>query len=60
MANELERCKKLVIANLTRMIESTRRDIENWWEKCYYSEEQRRAFAPYFFGTLLSLFIRFA
>lgn len=34
--------------NMGRFINKLRRELENWWEKCYISDLERNGFTPYF------------
>ena len=33
--------------NVGRFINQLRRELEDWWEKCYVSEEEKEDFKPY-------------
>ncbi|XP_048014550.1 protein regulator of cytokinesis 1a isoform X3 [Megalobrama amblycephala] len=44
---ELQRLEELKKKNIERVIHTIRSEIVKFWEKCYYSPEQRRAFVPY-------------
>ncbi|XP_027708016.1 protein regulator of cytokinesis 1 isoform X3 [Vombatus ursinus] len=56
---EVDRLEELKIQNMKKVIEAIRVELAVYWEKCFYSQEQRQAFAPYFDGdyteTLLQL-----
>lgn len=49
LQEEVVRLKLLKIENLRNVIEATRRELESWWDRCYYGREQRDAF--YFFHS---------
>ena len=55
MKAEIARCELLKLQNMQQVIESTRRELTEWWDRCYYSPEQRRDFTPFYDGTILSL-----
>ncbi|XP_073688098.1 protein regulator of cytokinesis 1a isoform X2 [Garra rufa] len=44
---ELQRLEELKKKNIERVIRTIRSEIVKFWEKCYYSPEQRQAFTPY-------------
>ncbi|XP_067235736.1 protein regulator of cytokinesis 1a isoform X1 [Chanodichthys erythropterus] len=44
---ELQRLEELKKKNIERVIRTIRSEIVKFWEKCYYSPEQRQAFVPY-------------
>ena len=50
LKEELARCESLMSANLKQVIEATRRELTEWWDKCYYSRQQREEFKPFFSG----------
>ncbi|XP_046890476.1 protein regulator of cytokinesis 1-like isoform X2 [Hypomesus transpacificus] len=45
---EAGRLEELKIKNMQNVIEAIRAEIALFWERCYYSSEQRQAFVPYF------------
>lgn len=48
LRDEKERLEELMRQNMGRFINQLRRELENWWEKCYISDEERNGFTPYF------------
>ncbi|XP_075059981.1 protein regulator of cytokinesis 1-like isoform X2 [Mixophyes fleayi] len=46
--NELARLKELKSANLKEVILKIRLELKTYWDKCLYTTEQRKAFAPYY------------
>uniref|UniRef100_A0A673K9K1 Protein regulator of cytokinesis 1-like n=1 Tax=Sinocyclocheilus rhinocerous TaxID=307959 RepID=A0A673K9K1_9TELE len=44
---ELQRLEELKKKSIERVIHTIRSEIVKFWEKCYYSPEQRQAFTPY-------------
>lgn len=47
---EISRCEKLKFDNIQRFVEGMRKEIVEWWDKCFYSREQREQFTSYFNG----------
>lgn len=47
---EVDRLEKLQRENLKKVIEGIRVELAQYWDCCFYGEEQRRAFAPYYQG----------
>ncbi|KAK7508500.1 hypothetical protein BaRGS_00000066 [Batillaria attramentaria] len=47
LQGELIRCEHLKYANLQRFVEATRRELIDWWGRCYFSKEQRDNFLPF-------------
>uniref|UniRef100_A0A674B3R8 Protein regulator of cytokinesis 1 n=1 Tax=Salmo trutta TaxID=8032 RepID=A0A674B3R8_SALTR len=45
---ECRRLEQLKIKNMRNVIEDIRAEVALFWERCYYSLEQRRAFTPYY------------
>uniref|UniRef100_A0A8C2BNN7 Protein regulator of cytokinesis 1a n=1 Tax=Cyprinus carpio TaxID=7962 RepID=A0A8C2BNN7_CYPCA len=54
---ELQRLEELKKKNIERVIHTIRSEIVKFWEKCYYSPEQRQAFTPYHSGMLTASFL---
>lgn len=48
LREEKERLEELMKQNMGRFINQLRRELENWWEKCYISDDERNGFTPYF------------
>uniref|UniRef100_A0A7N8XVV1 Protein regulator of cytokinesis 1 n=1 Tax=Mastacembelus armatus TaxID=205130 RepID=A0A7N8XVV1_9TELE len=44
---EIQRLEVLKLQSVKKVIEAIRVEIASFWEKCFYSEEQQQAFAPY-------------
>ncbi|XP_069481301.1 protein regulator of cytokinesis 1 isoform X1 [Ambystoma mexicanum] len=44
---EVERLEELKRENMHHVIEAIRSELVSLWDKCFYSTEQRRAFAPF-------------
>ncbi|XP_077569273.1 protein regulator of cytokinesis 1b isoform X1 [Stigmatopora nigra] len=45
---ELNHLKELKLQNICNVIDAIRTEISVFWEKCFFSTEQRQAFSPYF------------
>lgn len=50
LQTELQRLEVLKMNSIKSFIETIRTEIAVYWEKCFYSLEQREAFAPYHAG----------
>ncbi|CAG05533.1 unnamed protein product, partial [Tetraodon nigroviridis] len=50
LQTELQRLEVLKMNSIRSFIEAIRAEIAQYWEKCFYSPEQRKAFAPYHTG----------
>lgn len=49
---KLEELQKEKLKELTLKV---RQEIDSYWEKCFYSDEQRAAFHPFYNGNVLWL-----
>ncbi|CAH1783464.1 unnamed protein product [Owenia fusiformis] len=47
LREEVTRLEELKLQNIQRFVEAMRREVETWWNKCYYSDEQRAKFKHY-------------
>ncbi|OBS60721.1 hypothetical protein A6R68_08187, partial [Neotoma lepida] len=45
---ELDRLEELKMQNIKQVIETIRVELAQFWDQCFYSQEQRQAFAPYY------------
>ncbi|XP_064013893.1 protein regulator of cytokinesis 1 isoform X2 [Pogoniulus pusillus] len=45
---EVERLEELKVQNMKAVIEATRAELADYWERCFYSQEQKEAFSPYY------------
>ncbi|XP_068131355.1 protein regulator of cytokinesis 1 [Hyperolius riggenbachi] len=50
LQDELERLRELKLQNIKNVIEVIRTELTSYWDKCFYSEEQRQAFSPFYDG----------
>ncbi|XP_072138261.1 protein regulator of cytokinesis 1b isoform X1 [Mobula birostris] len=48
LQTELERLEVLKLQNMKNVIEAVRQELVSYWDKCFFSSEQRQAFAPYY------------
>ncbi|KAM9311904.1 protein regulator of cytokinesis 1 [Gastrophryne carolinensis] len=48
LQNELDRLHELKLQNIKNVIEVIREELKSFWDKCFYSNEQRLAFAPFY------------
>ncbi|KAG8593572.1 hypothetical protein GDO81_000882 [Engystomops pustulosus] len=46
--SELARLDELKMANLKQVILKIREELKDYWDKCFYSPEQRKEFGPYY------------
>nr|XP_012319246.1 protein regulator of cytokinesis 1 isoform X2 [Aotus nancymaae] len=44
---EVDRLEELKMQNLKKVIEAIRVELAQYWDQCFYSQEQRQAFAPF-------------
>lgn len=47
---EVQRLEELKLLNIRNVTDAIRSEIAVFWEKCFFSTDQRQAFAPYFSG----------
>ncbi|KAM6317962.1 protein regulator of cytokinesis 1-like [Podargus strigoides] len=56
---EVDRLEELKLQNMKSVIQAIRAELAGFWDKCFYSQEQREAFSPYndedYTETLLKL-----
>lgn len=45
---EVVRLEELKMQNMKKVIEAIRAELAQFWDQCFYSQEQRQAFAPYY------------
>ncbi|KAJ8247472.1 hypothetical protein GJAV_G00246830 [Gymnothorax javanicus] len=48
LETEIKRLEELKRQNIWSVTAAIREEIASYWDKCFYSEEQRQAFAPYY------------
>lgn len=48
---EVDRLEELKMQNMKKVIEAIRVELAQYWDQCFYSQEQRQAFAPYYAGS---------
>lgn len=52
---EVDRLEELKMQNMKKVIEAIRVEVAQYWDKCFYSQEQRQAFAAYYSGSYRSV-----
>ncbi|XP_057350849.1 protein regulator of cytokinesis 1 isoform X3 [Manis pentadactyla] len=45
---EVDRLEELKMQNMKKVIEAIRVELAQYWDQCFYSQEQRQAFAPFY------------
>lgn len=45
---EVDRLEELKLQNVRNVIEAVRAELADLWDKCFYGEEQKRAFSPFY------------
>nr|KAF6283536.1 protein regulator of cytokinesis 1 [Pipistrellus kuhlii] len=45
---EVDRLEELKMQNMKKVIEAIRVELAKYWDQCFYSQEQRQAFAAYY------------
>ncbi|KAK2538121.1 hypothetical protein Q9966_005882 [Columba livia] len=45
---EVDRLEELKLQNMKSVIQAIRAELAEFWDKCFYSQEQREAFSPYY------------
>ncbi|KAM4747141.1 protein regulator of cytokinesis 1 [Rhinophrynus dorsalis] len=48
LQEEVDRLQELKLQNIKNVIEVIRAELSTYWDKCFYSSEQRQAFAPFY------------
>ncbi|XP_054433575.1 protein regulator of cytokinesis 1 isoform X1 [Pteronotus mesoamericanus] len=48
LQSEVDRLEELKKQNMKTVIEAIRGELAQYWDQCFYSQEQRRAFAAYY------------
>ncbi|XP_077119671.1 protein regulator of cytokinesis 1 isoform X8 [Ranitomeya variabilis] len=48
LQDEVDRLQELKLQNIKNVIEVIRAELSSYWDKCFYSNEQRQAFAPFY------------
>ncbi|XP_075431587.1 protein regulator of cytokinesis 1 isoform X2 [Ascaphus truei] len=47
LQDELSRLQELKLQNIKQIVDVIRTELTSYWEKCFYSTEQREAFSPF-------------
>ncbi|KAJ1524023.1 hypothetical protein ONE63_010566 [Megalurothrips usitatus] len=50
LKQELKRCEELKRANIENFVVQLRDEIVSWWDRCCYSEKQRKDFRPFYYS----------
>ncbi|XP_050397796.1 protein regulator of cytokinesis 1 isoform X1 [Patella vulgata] len=48
LREEILRCEQLKLQNIQRFVEGIRKELTEWWDKCFYSADQREHFEMVF------------
>ncbi|XP_073509301.1 protein regulator of cytokinesis 1 isoform X4 [Phyllobates terribilis] len=48
LQDEVDRLQELKLQNIKNVIQVIRTELSSYWDKCFYSNEQRQAFAPFY------------
>ncbi|KAG9489195.1 hypothetical protein GDO78_005278 [Eleutherodactylus coqui] len=48
LQDEVDRLQELKLQNIKSVIEVIRTELSTYWDKCFYGNEQRQAFAPFY------------
>ena len=46
----MDRLEELKLQNMKSVIQAIRAELADYWDKCFYSQEQREGFSPYYDG----------
>lgn len=47
---EVDHLEELKLQNMKSVIQAIRAELAGYWDKCFYSQEQREGFSPYYDG----------
>lgn len=47
---EVDRLEELKLQNMKSVILAIRAELADYWDKCFYSQEQREGFSPFYDG----------
>ncbi|CAG5117301.1 unnamed protein product [Candidula unifasciata] len=47
LKGEIEACELLKLQNIRKFVDGIRSELISWWDKCYFSEEQRSGFKAF-------------
>ncbi|KGL91688.1 Protein regulator of cytokinesis 1, partial [Charadrius vociferus] len=45
---EVDRLEELKLQNMKSVVQAIRAELADYWDKCFYSQEQREGFSPYY------------
>lgn len=46
----MDRLEELKLQNMKSVVQAMRAELAEYWDKCFYSHEQRKGFSPYYDG----------
>ncbi|XP_074643417.1 protein regulator of cytokinesis 1-like [Tubulanus polymorphus] len=47
LREEIARCELLKFENMKKFVDGARKELVEWWDKCFYSPQQRDEFRPF-------------
>lgn len=50
LQQEVDRLEELKLQNMKSVIQAIRAELADYWDKCFYSQEQRENFSPFYDG----------
>lgn len=50
LQQEVDRLEELKLQNMKSVIHAIRAELADYWDKCFYSQEQRERFSPFYDG----------
>lgn len=50
LQQEVDRLEELKLQNMKSVIQAIRAELADYWDKCFYSQEQRESFSPFYDG----------
>lgn len=50
---EIEACELLKLQNIRKFVDGIRSELNSWWDKCFFSKEQRNSFKASSEGIVL-------
>ncbi|XP_066184214.1 protein regulator of cytokinesis 1 isoform X2 [Sylvia atricapilla] len=48
LQQEVDRLEELKLQNMKSVIQAIRAELTDYWDKCFYSQEQRESFSPFY------------
>lgn len=53
LREEIGRCELLKLKNMKQVTDATRTELQQWWDRCYFSKDQRDKFTAFASGESL-------